>query len=325
MKLGITLFSLTLEWLSGRYTLDQLLAEVKRRDLGPGLEVVGFQTIRGFPQIDSDFAMAFRKLLDKYELVATCLGANVDLAIRRDRKLTDDETVEYLAAQIQAAQTLGFPVLRMQINAKPMVMRKLAPLAERAGVVMGMELHSPYGVHHPAVHALRELYDEMQSPSLGYIPDMGTSMHQIPPGIIESFRAQGIKDVTISALNEIWRSNLAAPEKFAQMRERAMEQDATPRQLGNLNLALSMFGTKAPEDWLELMPRTVHIHGKFYGFDENGNESSIDYGRIVKVFRDGGFQGFMSSEWEGHAFTDAFSGFNMVAQHQKLCRRFLSA
>lgn len=86
-----------------------------------------------------------------------------------------------------------------------------------------------------------------------------------------------------------------------------------------------MFNKQSPEQWREVMPRVIHIRGKFYGFDEKGDESSVDYATLMRVFRGGGYDGFMSSEWEGHAYTDEFSSFEMVKQHQALCRRVLDA
>jgi hypothetical protein len=324
MKLGVTLFSLTLEWLSGRYSIADMLAELRRRDVGPGIEIVGFQSIRDFPSISKEFALDLRRTFDAQGFAPTCLGANVDLALRRDRKLTDDETVDYLAAQIAAAETLGFPVLRVQMNAKPDVLRRLVPIAERARIALGMELHSPYSVHHPAVIELRDLYEKMQSPALAFIPDLGVSMLRIPPGLIETFRASDTPEETIGTLQEIWKSSLPTHEKFARLRTKATAQGATDQQIGNMNLALSMFGMQPLEDWAEILDYVVHIHGKFYGFDEAGDESSMDLARALQVFVKGGFAGSLSSEWEGHAYTDAVSGFDMVEKHQALCRRILN-
>lgn len=321
MKYGTTLFSHTLEWLSGEHTLEQLLARVQAEGIGPGVEIVGFQTIRDFPRVSDGFARELRDLMDKYELTPTCLGANIDVAIRRDRFLTTDETVEYVAAQIVAAQKLGFPVLRVQMTAKPEVMRRLAPIAEKANVKLGMELHSPYTNEHPAVIALMELYEEMDSPALGYIPDFGATMRDIPPGLLDSFRYEGMPETLIELIREIWRSDAPTPQKFQEIHERGSALGATPQQLGRMNMTLSMFSKRSPEQWREVMPRVVHVHGKFYVFDENGDEPSIDYAALMRVFRDGGYNGFMSSEWEGHAYTDEFSSFEMVRQHQALCRR----
>ena len=89
-------------------------------------------------------------------------------------------------------------------------------------------------------------------------------------------------------------------------------------------MAFSMNGRQPVQDWAEIVPQTVHLHGKFYGFDAQGNEPSIDYAGILKVFYEGGYRGYVSSEYEGTAFTDDYTGFEMVQKHQALCRRILN-
>jgi hypothetical protein len=53
VSLGVTVYSMTNEWLAGRYTLPELIDEVGRRGLGPGIELIGFQSLRGFPNASS--------------------------------------------------------------------------------------------------------------------------------------------------------------------------------------------------------------------------------------------------------------------------------
>ncbi len=324
IKLCTSLFSFAYEWNSGQYSLDGMLAEAKRISLGNGLEIIGFQSLKGFPTLSPEAIRAVQKLIDKYGFERACLDANVDIAVRRHRYLTPDETVEYILPQLRVAKQLGFPVLRVQLMAGPAVMRKLAPFAEKANVKLGMELHTPYGVEHPAVLVLRELYAEMDTPYLGFIPDFGTSMRAIPDALLGSFRAVGVTDALIELTKEIWHKDLPMPAKFGELQERAAALGATPPQIGRLNMAFSMNGRQRPDQWAKIVPQTVHLHGKFYGFDDDGNEPSIDYAAILKVFYEGGYQGYVASEYEGSAFTDAYSGFDMVAKHQALCQRILT-
>ena len=46
--LGVTLFSFTNEWQQQLYTLDEMIAKVAESGLGPGIEVVGFQSFRSY-------------------------------------------------------------------------------------------------------------------------------------------------------------------------------------------------------------------------------------------------------------------------------------
>src|SRR5205814_7476535 len=79
---------------------------------GPGLEIVGFQSIRDFPRVGEDFVREFRDLLDETGLVPTALGANADAGLRRDRMLTDDELVEYMKPQRSEEHTSELQSLR---------------------------------------------------------------------------------------------------------------------------------------------------------------------------------------------------------------------
>jgi sugar phosphate isomerase/epimerase len=323
IQLATSLFSFALEWNARQYTLETLLAETRRRGLGPGLEIIGFQSLPGFPHLSDAEVSAVRRLIDRYEFVPACLDANVDVRIRRDRMMNVDETVEYLLPQIQLGARLGFPVIRVQMTAKPEVLRRLVGPAEKAGVTLGMELHTPYDVFHPAVRQLMELYDEIDSPALGFIPDFGTSMRAIPDALLYSFREVGVTDAMTTITREIWRSEVPIPEKFGALRDRIGALGGTPAQIGRLNMAFSMNGRQPVESWRDVVPRTVHLHGKFYGFDAAGDEPAIDYAGILRVFHEGGFRGYVASEYEGTAFTDAYTGFEMVEKHHALCRRIL--
>lgn len=88
-----------------------------------------------------------------------------------------------------------------------------------------------------------------------------------------------------------------------------------------------MFNIPSPGDpkaWLEIMPQVIHVHGKFYDFDDQGFESSIPYQDLLPEFVSGGYQGGMSSEWDGHLHS-LDDGFERVRKHQALCRRILAS
>ena len=78
-----------------------------------------------------------------------------------------------------------------------------------------------------------------------------------------------------------------------------------PESLGSFaRLAFNMHGHVPVEEWRDIMSQLVHVHAKFYDIDENGDEPAMDIRRIVKQFVVGGYKGYLSSEWEGHAFSD---------------------
>lgn len=323
MKLATSLFSYAYEWNSGQYTLEDVIAETRKRDLGTGLEIIGFQSLRGFPYVSNETVKEVKHLLDKYEFEPVALDANIDVGIKRHAIMSIDETVEYIKPQILAAQKLGFPILRCQTTAPAEVYQKLIPFAEKANVIMGIELHTPYSVDHPSVIKMVEMFDKAQTHVLGFVPDMGTCMRAIPDALLTSFKSVGVTDEMIAITKEIWHRDIPTPAKFGELAKTLVPMGATPPQIGRLNMAFSMNGRQPVENWQEIMPYVVHVHGKFYGFDENGDEPSIDYPKIFEVFQKGGYQGYISSEYEGSAFTDEFDAFDQVEKQHQLWKRIL--
>ena len=153
-RLGVTLYSFTPDFHRGRYTFEDLIVEAAERGLGPGLEVIGFQSFRGFPHMSAEVERRFLDLVDRHGWELSCLDGNVDVAVRADRLLDEDEIVEYVGAQLEAAGRLGFPVLRIQNMATPRVVERLVPRAEELGVKLGMEIHAPETVRSPCAALL---------------------------------------------------------------------------------------------------------------------------------------------------------------------------
>jgi sugar phosphate isomerase/epimerase len=322
--LGTTIYSFTNDWQLRLYTLDQLIAKVAELGLGPAVEVVGFQSIRSYPDVTDEFALHFRTLFDKHGLMPSCLGANCDVGRRRDRLMNQDEILDYLQRQLVTAQKLGFPVMRIQAFVGPVVFEKLAPLAEKAGVHVACELHSPLSINNPEVVALRQCYDRVGSPFIGFIPDFSCTMNKVPELYWDSLRRMGAPESLIEDAKEIWKTDKTNPEKFTALAEAATRRGATPAVAGRLNNSMTMFGHMPVKDWAELLPYVRHIHGKFYEVDELGQETSIPYPEIMALLKKEGYQGTISAEWEGHAFTGETLGFEQVKRWHAMCKRLLA-
>lgn len=325
LKLGTTLYSLTSEFHGRDYSFEQLIRKVAAENLGPGLEIVGFQSIRGFPEVTDAFADQFKGLMAETGLTATCLGVNADLRIDPDRPMSEDESVAYHARQIEAAAKLGFPVVRYQYPAGANVIRKLVPTAEKLGVKMGLEVHAPHHASHPDIIAYREMYAEVDSPFVGFIPDFGATLRTIPPSFLEAMVKEGVPLDLIELAKKHWHSDLGEPyaRRDAYLKE-AREKGFDERLISELIISFGLFARAQPESWLEIMPQVVHIHGKFYDFDQNGDEVAIDYGRILPLFVNAGYDGYMSSEYEGHMYNND-DGFDKLRRHHALARRILGS
>ncbi|WP_164100629.1 sugar phosphate isomerase/epimerase family protein [Candidatus Laterigemmans baculatus] len=60
----------------------------------------------------------------------------------------------------------------------------------------------------------------------------------------------------------------------------------------------------------ELMPYAKAVSAKTYAFDENGNETSLDYPRLMDIVLKHGYHGWVGIEWEG-AKPDEFEGIRL--------------
>jgi sugar phosphate isomerase/epimerase len=323
-KLGSTLFSFTNEFWMRELTFEQLIARVGEQNLGPGLEIIGFQSIRDFPRVSDDFAARFRDLMAQYRLEPSSLAINADVWLRRGGKpLSIEETADYLEPQIRAAAKLGFPVVRSQLAAAPEVIERLLPVIERLGVRIGPELHAPWTLSSPAVQAYRELYARLRSPLLGFIPDFGSCAKAWPAPYLRQLREAGTPAQLLDLAMQVWNGEGEPQWKRDEFARRAAAQKFEATAISRLGVLFSMLVKQDPRVWLEIMPQIVHVHCKFYDFDADGNETTVPYEELLPVFVEGGYAGYMSSEWEGHMYSRA-SGIEAVQKHHALSRRILA-
>lgn len=54
----------------------------------------------------------------------------------------------------------------------------------------------------------------------------------------------------------------------------------------------------------ELMPYAKGVSGKTRDFDENGNETVIDYERMMKIISESGYKGYIDVEYEGNKLSE---------------------
>lgn len=323
-QIGVTLYSFTNEWLTRQYDLPGLLHEVARRQLGPNIEIIGFQNFKEFPDVSDDFAGRFKDMIAETGLNPVSCAINSDRFLKPGQQPIDDATlVEYHKRQLRSAKKMGFSLVRYQFALPVELLPEIAPYAEDLGIRMGVEVHAPMWAGHPAVMAYREMYDRLDSPALGWIPDFGGTANTIPASMLNAARAIGAKESLIDLALAIWPEPGMSHEKAGKLREAALKDGHSPAHIQAVSLAYFILAANPAESWAELVDRTIHIHGKFYGVSEDLVEEAIPYETILPIFRDGGFTGTIVSEWEGHAYLGT-GGFEQVERHQAMCRKILA-
>ena len=304
IQLGTTLYSMTSEFAAGLYTPETLIAAVAENGIGPGVEFNTAQLLRTYPDVDRAFVKVWFDSLDKYGLEPSAVGTNLDMGRRKERDMTPGEEHEFLARQLKTAHALGFRRVVIR-SAGRELLRSLLPLAEQYDQRLGYEIHAPSGPNDPAVLAIREMYDELGSDRLGFTADFSSTMHSLSPTLLHQLAKMGLDQRHFAVMDEIWHEPAPMHVRNQKFEDYLTGEGVDPLRFGPFTrLAFNMHGLVPPEEWLDIMPQIFHVHAKFYDIGADGQEPAMDIPRIVRQFVAGGYRGYLSSEWEGHAFSD---------------------
>jgi hypothetical protein len=138
----------------------------------------------------------------------------------------------------------------------------------------------------------------------------------------------GLARMDLDRLQQIWATDADINARHGKFVEYLHSRGIQPASLGSFaRLAFNMHGHVDPAEWADILPRIVHVHAKFYDIDGDGNEPASDYPELVRVFVEGGYSGFFSSEWEGHAFADLDEAdpLDLVRKQHDLIRRSITS
>jgi sugar phosphate isomerase/epimerase len=292
IKLGVTLYSFNVEYYTYQYTLEDCMSAVGSLGPGQGVELVGPQMIRGFPDLPVEFEHRFKRAVEKYDLRPSAYGGYGDGQRMTGRWPTKEQQLDYMRRQIRAAQRLGFPIIRVQPNEE--VFTDLVSYAEKYDVKMAIEIHAPMAIED--MEPMIERVESINSPYLGFAPDCGAFCHSCAGVAIERFLELGVPSEVVDLIVQRWRERVPATEVAEEV-----------RPLGGGHYAQLMvvesevyFGHSDPAALHRIMPYISHVHGKFFNVDSDGQDTAVRFPEVVDVLRDGGYEGYISCEYEGH-------------------------
>ena len=323
---GVTLYSFTRAFHAREYDLEGLLRKVAADGYGPGVEIIGFSSIRDFPKIDDGFVGWFRDIMAELDLVPTSLAANGDWAVDPRRMMSIDEVVEYMTPQVEAAAKLGFPLARITpTGLPPEFFEKILPVAERTGVTLALEVHAHHHGRHEDIIRLRDAFERIDSPLLGFTADWGATVVGFAPSLLEAYRRRGASEELLTAVSELWDRTYqeGPPETQEAHGERMGAFIGLAHQHGRPDLGIDfgingtgLFGPAQIDTWDGIAPWIKHVHGKFFGIDENGEEPSVPVRGLIDYLVTHGYSGAVSSEYEGWHWNSWESPFDIIgAEH----------
>ena len=170
-KRGVALYSYSAEF-GLEKTLEDCFEDV--RDMGAhGIEILANTHIENYPYPTDEWVEQWFRLCDKYEVVPVEYGNWIDSHVLGERDLTTEESYEMLARDIRLAHRLGFSVMRTKMpvisdTLEPVknwreIIKMALPLAEKLGIKMCPEIHTP-----------TNLKSEMVNDFIAFIEETGT-------------------------------------------------------------------------------------------------------------------------------------------------------
>ncbi len=316
IKLGISLYSLTIDYFLRRYDLERCLATAQ--ELGAeGIEIVAAMMVPGYPWPTAAWCEDFQKLLQKYRLAPVSYSAYVDMGLRSDRDLNEPEIVQFTKNDLEIASRMGFQVVRTQHAISPATLEKMVPYAAKLDVWLGVELHVPHTIHVPVWREYFGLFDKYGSDHIGIVPDFGVFQEYPHLPWFHQAAELGMRQKTLDVLCPLQRRGVTEEEALKQV------PDLTDAERPIAHELFKDFHPAALEDIGPMVKHSRYMHGKFYHIDENFHDACIPYDRILPLVRDHGFKGFIASEYEGHQFDESIDATEQLKRHLTMEKRIL--
>ncbi|MFF2050300.1 sugar phosphate isomerase/epimerase family protein [Leifsonia sp. NPDC058194] len=296
IKRGVSLYSYQEEIFLGKLDLESAIAA--SASFGArGIEIIPEQSYDNFPNLTDQQIAEWFGLHEKYGTTPTAYDMFIDLKRRKDRLMTIDEGVESLVRDIKLANKLGCKVIRVIINTPPEVFEKAAPYAEEYDVKLAVEIHSPMRYDQRWVLPFIDVIHKVDNGYLGLLPDMGTFVRKFPRIQIERALRDGATPKLVDKIVKVYNDHEATDLQVLPVEINWAGGNPADLALAN---AACMYNWVDPKTMLPHMPYLFHIQAKFYEMLDDETEYSIPYDEIIPVLIEGGYNGYLSSEYEGN-------------------------
>jgi len=316
-KLGVSLYSYQLEYLRGQMSLQDCLAHAA--SVGArGIEIVPEQSLTDFQYetIDEDFVAQWKDWMAQYDLVSTNMNLYDDFDVFPNRTLTMDERYARFKHGVLLAKALGFRSVRGSSEMPVPLLERCLKVAEYHGIIVSVEIHSPFSLKSSYVQDWLNIIDRTGSKYAGIHPDCGIFSKGPNLGRVEQALRQGAKKEIIDFLQAEYTRVYQQRQQENKILDLGdyrkvvcygmADSFEKARQMGGSNLEISLFTRLTYDDprWLiEYMPYIKHLHAKFYNMVPNGeglfHDPAINLEGAMQALRDGGYEYWISSEYEG--------------------------
>ena len=320
IKRGVSLYSFQEEYFLRKMSLEDCIAAAAKMG-ALGIESIAEQMMPGFPNLSDAFYDQWHGWMAKYGTTPTCHDMFLDTKKFKGRLMTEAEMLASVIRDLKHANRLGCTVMRCIVTTPPEIMAKAAPYAEQYNVRMGLEIHAPFNFDHEWIRRHLDTYAKVGSPYLGILPDMGIFEKRYPRVRSDRYIRRGAHPHIIQYISDAY----AQHQRLDSLIDDVKKMGANDLDLAMANDIQHMTYVN-PRRLLEYMPLIFHIHAKFYEMLEDYTEYSIPYHEVVAVLVEGGYTGYLSSEYEGNRhIQDAYEvdSVEQVRRQQVMLSRLL--
>ena len=323
IKLGVSLYSYQDNYYFQKHDLEGCLAAAAGAG-ATGVEVFPDQMIQEWPYISDAFADRWYGLMERYGLETICVDHFSDRAMWHDRQLTDDEMYERGVMYIKAAAKLGAGSIRLLHEnhigknifpyklTTPEITERLLPVAAEYNVMMALECHAPTHVGDPVHEPYLEAAERLNLPFVGLQADFSSYEFGLSHADVIEFTSYGCTEEIFSFVRLQQKQAYLDGRDFILDEIKAevekMNPNAQDRKYLRMENKGTMNGYKIMGDTAyprydilkDYASKIVYVHGKFHYIDEEGEVDNMDYHKIFQALKEGGYKGYVSSEFEGN-------------------------
>lgn len=347
IKRSVSLYSYQDEYYDGILDLEGCLKETAKTG-ATGVELLAEQMIKHFPNPIED--EAFREKwfndLKKYQLEPSCYDAFLENRIYFNRTLSIGEQINMMKRDLRLASLLGFRVIRTLVSTPMEVIEGSLEYAERVNVKIGLEVHAPFSLNSDWADGYLEMIRRTGTKYFGFIPDMGIFCKNIPDVVRDKARRQGASERCIEIVDNAYAErvargftkirydlNLGKANVEYRMANGMKEMIDAIKAAGGKEADLAygdasfVYSWSEPQDIIDNIDYIFHTHAKFYNMHEDYTETAVAIPEVVAAFRKAGYNGYLSSEYEGgeHLRDVGVDSIEQVRRHQEALRRAIGS
>ena len=344
IKRSVSLYSYQDEYYNNQLDLEGCLREVAKTG-ATGVELLAEQMIKKFPLPieDENFRKQWFGWLDKYGLEPACYDAFLEMKLFDNRTLTLKEQIKMMKRDLRMASLLGFKVIRTLVSTPLEVIEGSLDYAKEVDVKIGLEVHAPFSLNSSWADGYLEMIHRTGTKHFGFIPDMGIFCKRIPDVVRDKWLRRGAKpecvklvddayeervkkgfvkikyDLNLGKANMEYRKN----NGMFDLLEQVKKMGGGPADEGYV-FESYVFSWSDPQDLIDNIQYIFHTHAKCYNTHEDYVETAVAIPEVVAAYKKAGYNGFLSTEYEGgeHLRADCdVDSIEQVRRHQEALRR----